>query len=146
VLLGRVLFTTFTPIGDECAPGGTNWLYSLDSNSGEPRLAGSGEVGSGNSGALALTQPGSNAPPAIAPPIILTPPRPRPVAPGDGGGGDDQEPPCEGPDCPTPPPPTPTPPSVRDRQCVSNLGALTSDGIITFSNISCGRQSWRQID
>jgi len=147
VLLGRVLFTTFTPIGDECAPGGTNWLYSLGAVSGEPRLAGTGDTGVGNAGAVALNQGGSTSPPAVAPPVVLTPPAPRPEIPPNDGGGDDQPPPCTGSDCPPPPPP-PTPPatSVRDRQCISNLGVLTSTGIRNFSNISCGRQSWRQID
>ena len=153
VILGRVLFTTFTPIGDECAPGGVNWLYSLNAITGEPRLAGTGDSGTGNAGGVSLTEAGGSAPPAVAPPIVLTPPPPAVEPPGQGGGGDDEEPPCTGPECPPPctgpacPPPPATPPvSVRGRVCSSNLGALTSTGIITFSTVSCGRQSWRQIE
>lgn len=147
VALGRVLFTTFTPIGDECAPGGVNWLYSLNALSGAPQLAGSGDLSGGGAGGLSITPPGQNAPPATAPPIVITPPPPRPEGPGEGGGGDDPEPPCTGDDCPPPgPTPVPPPPSLRDRDCVASLGVLTPGGITQFSSISCGRQSWRQID
>ncbi len=144
VALGRVLFTTFTPIGDECAPGGVNWLYSLNALSGAPQLAGTQDTSGGGAGALGLTQPGQSSPPAVAPPIVITPPATRPEHGGGAEGGDDQPPPDD-PDDPPPPPPPP-PPTVRDRQCVASLGVLTSDGITTFSTVSCGRQSWRQID
>ncbi len=145
VALGRVLFTTFIPIGDQCAPGGVNWLYSLNSISGAPQLGATGAGGS--SGALAITPPGTSAPPSTAPPIVITPPNPRPEHGGGAEGGDDQEPPCVGVDCPPPDPaPPPPPPTVNDRICLANLGVLTANGITTFSSVSCGRQSWRQIE
>jgi type IV pilus assembly protein PilY1 len=161
VALGRVLFTTFIPIGDQCAPGGVNWLYSLNSISGAPQLG--AETAGGGTGALSITPPGGSAPPSTAPPIVITPPGPREDNDGgDGGGGDDQEPPpppCEGDDCPPPcvgddcpcvgddcPPTDPPPPSRGGRDCKADLGVLTADGIKTFSSVDCGRQSWRQIE
>ena len=138
VALGRVLFATFTPIGDECSPGGVNWFYALSYLTGVAQLSDSG------AGALRLTPPGQSTPPATAPPVVITGGSPRSEIVGDGGGGDPTVPPLPG----DPPPPTPTtpPPSVRDRICVNNLGVVTSTGIQQFATVSCGRQSWRQFD
>lgn len=35
---GVVYFVTFEPIGDNCTPGGINWLYGLDTITGSPAL------------------------------------------------------------------------------------------------------------
>jgi len=152
VAVGRVLFTTFTPVGDECSPGGVNWLYSLNVFSGAPQLQSLPDGSAG--GAVYLTPPCESAPPAVAPPIVITPQPPEsPPVDTDPSGGDDPEPPCVGPDCPPPctgpacPTPPGTPPaSIRGRECRNSVGALTSTGIIEFSSIQCGRLSWRQID
>ena len=36
---GVVYFVTFEPIGDNCTPGGVNWLYGLDTITGSPALS-----------------------------------------------------------------------------------------------------------
>ena len=156
VIFGRVLFTSFIPIGDECAPGGTNWLYSLSALTGAPRLAlvdtdgdgvgdGDGDgIGDTAVGSLQITPPGQSAPPATAPPVVVTPPSPTPEPVGGEDGGGDDEVPVD-PDNPTGPPTAPNV-SVNGRECVANLGVLTANGITRFGSVSCGRQSWRQIE
>jgi len=147
VILGRVLFTSFIPMGDECAPGGTNWLFSLSSLTGAPRLdlvdTNNDGIADTPVGGLQITPPGQSAPPATAPPVVVTPPTttPEPVG-GEDNLGDDLVP---DPDNPLPPP-TPPNNSVNGRECVANLGVLTADGITQFGSVSCGRQSWRQIE
>jgi len=147
VVMGRVLFTSFIPEGDECAPGGTNWLFSLSALTGAPRLdlidTNDDGVGDTPVGGLRITPPGESAPPATAPPVVVTPPTssPEPTV-GEDDRGDDTVPDPNNPSGPPVPPNV----SVNGRTCIANLGVLTADGITRFGTVSCGRQGWRQIE
>ena len=147
VQLGRVVFTTFMSQGDECTPGGANWLNVLSAVSGSGAInRGTGAGGSSGS----LSMPGG--PPISNPPIVAI-------------GGSDPSDDCTGPDCEPPPPdddcdpedPTCVPdcdpdtgecgtPELGVRGCETRVGVLTHLGIIDFDTFSCGRQSWRQYE
>lgn len=153
VSLGRVIFTSFVAEGDECAPGGYNWLNVLSASSGVGMIGTGGSGAGGELGSIALPADGGGGP-APTPPTVTLPPE-----------GDCD--PSTDPDCDAPPPP-PTgecpegdPDCVPDcnpdtgecatqdfqaRGCETRVGVLTHLGIINFDTFSCGRQSWKQYE
>ena len=166
VTLGRVVFTTFTPIGDDCRPGGINLLYALSLGTGAAQLTLENCAGCAG---LRLTGTDDSSPPALSPPIVVDPGEPPTPPGGDGGnnGGDgcdvNNDGVCDAADgCDTDgdgdcdvddgcdvdgdgqcsdtntAPPT-------SKECKSNLQVLLKDGAKTFSQVGCGRMSWRQL-
>lgn len=143
--LGRAIFTTFKPVGGDCSPGGKNWLYALNLTTGAAQLT-LGSCTGGGCGAKDLN-PTSSAPPAVAPPIVIDPGAGGTIdSDGDGtSDNEDGEFDCirgVGTDCGSLPTDGAALPA---RACVANLGVLLSDGLNPFSQVSCGRQSWRQV-
>lgn len=119
---GRVFFTTFSPTGDSCDPGGTNIVYALDLLSGSGALSNVRSVGSEaaactgpNCGAVQIPEGGapitSTSVAAINPTRYVTNPACTP-----------------GVDCPT----------FEECQVVIYPGAFVLPR-------PCGRQSWRQL-
>lgn len=119
---GRVFFTTFSPTGNSCEPGGDNIVYALDLLSGSGSLSNVSTLGSQNPacegpecGAVRIADSGapitSTSVAAINPTSYIT------------------EPACtEGVDCPT----------FEECQVVIYPGAFVLPR-------PCGRQSWRQL-
>ncbi|MBB5209370.1 pilus assembly protein [Chiayiivirga flava] len=128
--LGRVVFTTFTPVGNECEPGGENWLYVLNASTGGVSLptgeftaatnGGDDSVGGGDCTGdctVASSSLGSG-PPTVAPPIVTTPPSTEPD------------------------------PATGAALCSSSkirIQVLTPDGLKEFTCMTPGRSSWREI-
>jgi type IV pilus assembly protein PilY1 len=143
--LGRAIFTTFEVIGDQCAPGGgINRLYSLNAVSGGAELtfdsctAGS-ECAPNQSGTVGSVElrdaDGGYSAPALSPPLVVNPA--GAVIPGK-----DKCVPGVDPDCPLPDDPED---SLTGRQCLAGLSVLLPEGLRKFSDVQCGRASWRQI-
>ncbi|MCX7563986.1 PilC/PilY family type IV pilus protein [Xanthomonadaceae bacterium XH05] len=132
VALGLVFFTTFLPNADSdaCASSGTNWLNVVDATTG---VGGLDVGGQGDVGSYKLPENSSGGGPVGTPPIVVTPP---PV-------GCD---PMTDPDCQ---PPQPDPDGnvnpLGAPECNNDLGILLATGIEVVSQITCGRQSWRQV-
>ncbi len=133
VALGRVFFTTFVSQGDECEPGGTNWINALWATSG------TGGLGDGGSASQPLS--GSSGPITSAITIVT----------GRTGGDEGCEPgdaTCVDPDATD---------SDGDgdpdldlglstpRGCIVSVDMLTAVGLNPLLRLSCGRQSWRQL-
>lgn len=149
VSLGRVIFTSFIAEGDECAPGGYNWLNVLSTTSGMG-VIGTGRGGGDGVGSIMLPSDGGGGP-APTPPTVTLPP-------------ESACDPATDPDCEAPEPPAEEcDPSDEDctpdcdpdtgecgtidfsaRGCETRVGVLTHLGIIDFDSFSCGRQSWKQ--
>lgn len=119
---GRVFYTTFSPTGDSCDPGGTNIVYALDLLSGSGALSNVRSIGSetpactgANCGAVTIPDGGapitSTSVAAINPTRYVTEPTCTP-----------------GVDCP----------SFEECQVVIYPGAFVLPR-------PCGRQSWRQL-
>ncbi|MCX7556859.1 PilC/PilY family type IV pilus protein [Xanthomonadaceae bacterium JHOS43] len=135
VALGRVFFTSFVSQGDECEPGGTNWINSL--------WATSGMGGLGNGGA---SQPltGSSGPIMSAITIVT-----------GRTGGDEGTGGCAPGDesCVEPGPTDGDGDGENDtdlglatpRGCIVSVDMLTAVGLNPLLRLSCGRQSWRQL-
>lgn len=144
VSLGRVIFTSFVAEGDECYPGGRNWLNVLSSTSGVGMIGtgGGGGGGAGDLGAIALPADGGGGP-APTPPIVsigeepdCDPSDPDCVPPKDPAECTEGDPDCD-------------PAAIQDfraRGCETRLGVLTHLGIIDFDSFGCGRQSWKQYE
>lgn len=126
---GLVYFTTYTPgVGDDCKPGGKNWLYALNAVTGAAGFgevgipAGSQPIGGGSTGGAAISD---GAP--VQGVGTITP------TPSNGSYCDPADPTCS-------PPPTPQP-----TQCTENIVSQVNPAQ-TLSRIrACGRQSWRQL-
>lgn len=149
ISLGRVIFTTFVSEGDECAPGGRNWLNVLSAISGMGMIGQGLGGGGGAVGSVALPSTGGGGP-APTPPLVTVPPDPG----CDPSVDSDCEPPSPPPECaegdpdcePICDPDTGecTIPDLGARGCETRVGVLTHIGIIDFDTFSCGRQSWKQ--
>lgn len=150
ISLGRVIFTTFVAEGDECAPGGYNWLNVLSAISGIGMIQQGGGGGAGLS-SIALPTDGGGGP-APTPPTVTVPPE-QACDPSE----DDCDPPELLPECDPTTDPDCTPEcdpdtgqcSTQDfgaRGCQTRVGVLTHLGIIDFDTFSCGRQSWKQYE
>lgn len=132
VALGLVFFTSFLPNADSdaCASSGTNWLNVIDATTG---VGGLGVGSQTDVGSFKLPDNSSGGGPVGTPPIVVTPPP---------AGCD----PATDPDCQ---PPLPDDDGIVNPvgapQCNNDLGILLATGIELISQISCGRQSWRQI-
>lgn len=145
VELGRAIFTTFEVIGDQCAPGGgINRLYSLNAVSGAAELtfstcAPGSECSanqSGTAGGVELRDAdGAYTAPALSPPLVVNPA--GAVIPGQ-----DSCVPGVDPDCDLP---ADSEDSLIGRQCLAGLSVLLPEGLRKFSDVQCGRASWRQI-
>lgn len=131
VALGRVMFATYQPVSeDPCSGGGVNRFYSLSATSGVGELALPG--GEGAFGGIDIPSASAGRGPIQQPGVITSPPPPACV-PGSPG-------------CPLPEPDeegqvvsTPSP------GCRTNLGLLLGDGLLVFDRLTCGRQSWQQL-
>lgn len=149
---GRVIFTTFTPVGDDCNPGGVNWLLSVSSLTGGNQLTLGGDCT--ECGGIRLNPPEQSTPPATSPPVIVNVVK-GPEDPADDGGTDDDDGGDEdggdedagdedagtddgADDGGTLPP-------AGNRVCRADLQVLLQDGAKTFSSVSCGRTTWRQV-
>ncbi len=143
-----IFFTTFEPQGDECSPGGKNWLYGLSTLTGISRLGGlqagvptGSVVCTGNCGGVAIA-PGSPVPTATA---SLPQRACRPgVDPGCSVPVSCDPtvitvPPCVPLDENTLPPPPP----AGGSKCAVVISAQGSPQFLL--NRPCGRQSWRQV-
>lgn len=131
VALGRVIFPTYQPLfGNACTGGGVNRLYSLSASSGVGDLL----LPNGQSALGALEIPASSAGGGpVQQPAIVTSPPPAPCIPGSPG-------------CPLPQPDMEgNVLSAPSAGCRTNLGVLMSDGLLTFDRLTCGRQSWQQL-
>ncbi len=136
VFAGTVNYYSFMTSGDQCEPGGTNYLWSQSVTSGNGMLGGDGTnqaVG------------GSNNPITGAPTVIIS----------QGGGVNEGDCTRGGTGC------TPTTPTPGDADgdgnpddinmstpgaCVVSADLLTASGLQNLFRLACGRQSWRQID
>ncbi|WP_202841083.1 pilus assembly protein [Luteimonas saliphila] len=120
---GRVFFTTFSPTGDSCEPGGTNIVYALDLLSGSGALSNVTTLGANEPGCVgpecgAVEIQGSGAPITSTSVAAINPTKFI---------GDDAA--CEASgDCPT----------FEECQVVIYPGAFVLPR-------PCGRQSWRQL-
>lgn len=135
VALGRVIFTTFMPNSDsdECAASGINFINVVDATTGAGILTHGTNTGVGS---IRLPDTASGGGPVATPPVVVTPPA-EPCDPSD-------------PNCAPPAPDPddeddPTVNPVGAPECVANLGILLSDGLLNFAELTCGRQSWRQV-
>ena len=137
VELGNAIFTTFTSLGDECDPGGENWLYVLNAITGARSL----DLGSSGQSGAVLAGTGA---PAVAPPIVTTPPETE-CRPGIDAGceimGEDED----GNSCVYGDPGCDTLTPSAGAGCMADVGLVLSTGIRRFATLSCGRQSWRQM-
>lgn len=142
VAMGRVLFTSFVPVGDECSPGGRNMLNVVGISTGVgalPPLPGATNPDGSPAPPRGREEVGSGGGPVLNPPVVTTPPEEIECNPED----EDciPDPTCEEEnafDCDPP-----TRPSARE--CKTDLGVLLEDGITNFDSLSCGRQAWRQL-
>lgn len=124
VQLGNVVFTTYSPIGDICNPGGDSRVYVVSMLTGAPDLnlggcptCGGTTIGTGN--------------PVQSPPTAVQPP-----TTGDRPGID--VPPQVNPDGSlVEPGPAPG--------CVNDVGLILGEGFGRLKQIDCGRQTWRQL-
>lgn len=137
VELGNAIFTTFTSLGDECDPGGENWLYVLNA------ITGARSLDLGSSGAAGAVLAGTGAP-AVAPPIVTTPPETE-CRPGIDAGCDIMGEDEDGNACVYGEPGCDTLSPSAGAGCTSDVGLVLSTGIRRFATLSCGRQSWRQM-
>ena len=135
VALGQVIFTTFRPNSDSdvCASSGVNYLNALDATTGAGFLS---HGSNAQVGSIRLPDTASGGGPVATPPVVVTPPA-EPCDPSD-------------PDCAPPAPDPddeddPTVNPVGAQECIANLGILLSDGLLNFAELTCGRQSWRQV-
>jgi type IV pilus assembly protein PilY1 len=130
VVLGKVIFPTFTPPAG-CELGGVNRLYTLSATSGggDYMLPG-GEL----FGAVELTSSSVGGGPVIMPTLVATSPQPICI-PGSQ-------------DCPVPvlvPDGEGNVTAAPSPGCRTALGMLLGDQMLDFANVSCGRQSWKQV-
>ncbi|MEZ5455326.1 MAG: PilC/PilY family type IV pilus protein [Lysobacteraceae bacterium] len=137
VQLGRVLFTTFTPDGDVCNPGGTNRVYSLAA------LTGASNLGVGDCPDCGAVVIGSGSP-AVSPPVVLTPPSSS-CRPGIDAGCDLQYEDEDGNACTPGDAGCNAVSPAAGPGCVNDIGLVLSNGIRRIATLSCGRQSWRQM-
>jgi len=137
VELGNAIFTTFTSLGDECDPGGENWLYVLNAITGARSL----DLGSSGESGAVLAGTGA---PAVAPPIVTTPPQTE-CRPGIDAGCDIMGEDEDGNACVYGEPGCDTLSPSAGAGCTSDVGLVLSTGIRRFATLSCGRQSWRQM-
>ncbi|MFD0322449.1 pilus assembly protein [Lysobacter gummosus] len=131
---GRVFFTTFEPIGNDCAPGGLNWLFGVDMISGSGAMAGvspspgGDSVCGGNCGAVAVID--NKGPPAKSTNVLL----PQPPSSELTGCGESD------PNCSTP---GALANALASKQCTLVLRSEASAPL--YLPRPCGRQSWRQV-
>lgn len=137
VSLGRVFFQTYALNGDECEPGGVNWINSLWATSGTGALGGPDQA----------SRPigGSNAPITGAPNIVV-----------DVVGGDQGNENCDpnDPNCQDPAPGADMDGDgvpddlgiVPSRGCILTVSLLVAGGKNPLLRMGCGRQAWRQIE
>lgn len=140
---GAVIFTAFQPIGSQCNPGGKNWLYAFNAATGANGLT---LPGCSECGASDLNPGGQSAPPTLTPPIVVDPPASGEVdSDGDGQPDTTADSNC----VPGTPGCTSLPSDgspLPGRQCIARLSVLLPDaGLTPFTQIACGRQSWRQV-
>ncbi|UZW62275.1 pilus assembly protein [Lysobacter enzymogenes] len=130
---GKVFFTTFEPLGDNCEAGGRNWLFGVDMRSGGGSMAGvstspgGSSVCSGDCGSVSLDNKVSA--PAKHTDVLLPPPPGSQIV----GCGTD--------------------PSCSNEAALREQLATKQCSMVLRSNGSgplylprpCGRQSWRQV-
>jgi type IV pilus assembly protein PilY1 len=129
---GKVFFTTFEPLADECDPDGQNWLYSLDALTGSAAMSqvslnsslNPAVCTSSNCSGIKLSTGG----PVRDTSMLIPPPEPRPGLDGGCIPGD--------PDCVVPTSPT-------FQRCTLVIRAAGAPPL--YLPRPCGRQSWRQI-
>lgn len=129
---GKVFFTTFEPVGDDCEAGGRNWLYGLNLVTGSGEMAGvsttpgGDAVCTGDCGGLALKNTGA---PVRDTNILIPPPPPGQLT------------------CPATDPNCLKADSLseglKQRQCTLVLRAPGAAPL--YLPRPCGRQSWRQV-
>ncbi|MGQ0799142.1 MAG: pilus assembly protein [Pseudomarimonas sp.] len=147
---GNVVFTAFQPIGTQCSPGGKNWLYSLNVLTGASGLVFDGCT---RCGGTDLNPGGTSAAPSQDPPIVVDPGVPTPQdTDGDGDIDEDDDNDPRDPNCIAGQPGCPTELPVDEnnalggRLCRSNVSVLLPDaGLTPFTQITCGRSAWRQV-
>lgn len=131
---GSVFFTSFEPIGDDCRPGGRNWLYGLDFMSGGAAMDGVSSSPGGaptcaaDCGALALEA--NKGPPITETDVLLPQPAPAQLA---GCGAADPN--CSDANA--------LGAALAARQCTLILRSEGSKPL--YMPRACGRQSWRQV-
>lgn len=130
---GNVFFTAFEPIGNDCRPGGRNWLYGLDLLTGAGAMSGVGTTPGGtpvcSAGCGGLASEATGAP--VKTTNVLLPPPPAPSIAGCGA----SDPACAD--------PAALNAALAAKQCSL---VLRSDGTKPlYMPRPCGRQSWRQI-
>lgn len=137
VSLGRVFFQTYALSGDECEPGGINWINALWATSGSAALGGLGS---------SQPIPDSVAPITGAPNIVIE------TRGGDEGGEsncDPSDPSCaddEFGDSDGDGIPDMDLGMVPPRACILTVNLMMAAGSNPLFRMACGRQAWRQID
>ncbi len=131
---GKVFFTTFVPLGDQCIPGGRNWLFSLDALTGAAGMTGVSLDPSGDppvcTGADCAAIGISDGAPVRDTSVIIPPLKP---VPGLVGGCIPGTPGCD------------APATAADvyQQCTLIIRAAGAPPL--YLPRPCGRQSWRQV-
>jgi len=125
VQLGSVLFTTYSPIGDICNPGGDSRLYVVSAQTGAPDL----NI-AGCPGCAGITISQGN-------PVLTAVTALEGRTEGRRAGIDDPLPPG-GPASVTEPAAVP--------ECTNVIGVIVGNqGFVPFRQIPCGRVAWRQL-
>ena len=127
VSFGNLIFTTFEPDDDPCAPGGIRRIYLLNA------LNASGQFDTPGCNNCGVIEVGLGAP--IDPAIVIRPP----PTPGDLGG--DPPPPFDPGDGTLPDGSTV---GAVTRWCSTLLVQVAGEGQVAIGNICDGRQVWRQ--
>jgi type IV pilus assembly protein PilY1 len=128
VILGNAAFTTYSPVGDICNPGGDSRFYLLSLTSGSAQLR---TDACPTCGGVSISQgsPVTNPPIVVQPPPSTTPACVADPSLCDGSGGG---------------PPGGTPPSAVE-MCRNRVLATVPNGLRELFVVDCGRESWRQI-
>lgn len=141
VQLGRVFFTTYTPKGDACQPGGENRLYALSALTGAANF-GFDDATCTDCGGVVI---GSDGGAIDVPDFVVTPPGSGACRPGIDTGCelqyvDEDGNPCTAGDsgCSAV-----TPGAAQG--CRLDIGVVLSNGTRSIGGLSCGVQSWRQL-
>ncbi|TXI79688.1 MAG: pilus assembly protein PilY [Dechloromonas sp.] len=141
VQLGRVFFTTYTPKGDACQPGGENRLYALSALTGAANF-GFDDATCTDCGGVVI---GSDGGAIDVPDFVVTPPGSGACRPGIDTGCELQYVDEDGNPCTAGDPGCSAVTPGAAQGCRLDIGVVLSNGTRSIGGLSCGVQSWRQL-